>query len=264
MSITDFLGLKSTHNAHRWILPLERRICTPFDFLFGGAALAAGIEAMEQTTGRKTIWATAQYLSFARRPAIVDIDVEVPVSGNNISQARAIAHVDDKEVIAVSAALGDRPDSPEGVWADCPKVAPPEECDIVELPPEYAPNIHNQVDKRLVHGKFGFFDFGEPSDDGRLIFWCRIPGADTSAAALAIMADLMPSAVGNVLNRRAGGNSLDNTVRIVSLEPSEWVLCDVRMHALARGFGHGRTLLWSQSGNLLATASQSVIVRIHE
>ncbi len=264
MSITDFLGLKSTHNPHRWILPVEQRICTPGDFLFGGAALAAGIEAMEQTTGRKTVWATAQYLSFARRPAIIDIDVEVPVSGNNISQARAIAHVGDKEVIAVNAALGDRPNSPEGVWAECPNVARPEDCDVVQLPTEYPPNIHNHVEKRLVHGKFGFFDFGEPSDDGRLIFWCKFPNVEMSAATLAMIADFMPSGVGNVLNRRAGGNSLDNTLRVIALEPTEWVLCDVHIHALARGFGHGRIHLWSQNGNLLATANQSVIVRIHD
>ncbi len=264
MTITDFLGLQATHNPHRWILPVEQHLCTPADFLFGGAALAAGIKAMEETTGRQAIWATAQYLSFARRPAIIDIDVVEPVSGNYISQARAIAHVDDKEIIAVSAALGDRPSEHVGCWAECPDVPPPDACPLVKLPEEHPPNIHHNVEKRLVRGKFGFFNFGEPSDDGRLIFWCRFPGIDMSAATLAIIADFMPSGVGNVLQRRAGGNSLDNTIRIVSLEPSEWVLCDVHIHAIARGFGHGRIHLWSQNKTLLATANQSVIVRIHD
>lgn len=264
MPITEFLGLKATHNPHRWILPVEQHLCTPGDFLFGGAALAAGIEAMEQTTGRQTIWATAQYLSFARRPATIDIDVEVPVSGNSVSQARAIAHVHDKEIIAVNAALGDRPSDQGGIWAECPDAPAPETCPVVTIPAEHQANIHHNVEKRLVRGKFGFFDFGEPSDDGRLIFWCKFPGMEMSAATLAIIADFMPSGVGNVLQRRAGGNSLDNTIRIIAVEPSEWVLCDVHIHAIARGFGHGRIHLWSQSRKLLATANQSVIVRIHE
>ena len=67
-----------------------------------------------------------------------------------------------------------------------------------------------------------------------------------------------------MLQRRAGGNSLDNTLRVVSLEPTEWILCDVHIHALARGFGHGRIHLWSENKKLLATANQSVIVRIHD
>lgn len=219
---------------------------------------------MEETTGRHTIWATAQYLSFARRPATIDIDVSVPASGNYISQARAIAHVGDKEIIAVNAALGDRSSKHEGVWANFPDGPAPEDCDVVTFPSEHPPNIHHNVEKRLVRGKFGFFDFGEPSDDGRLIFWCKFPGVEMSAATLAVMADFMPSGIGNVLQRRAGGNSLDNTIRIVSLEPSEWVLCDVHIHAIARGFGHGRIHLWSQNKKLLATANQSVIVRVHD
>ena len=264
MTITDFLGLQATHNPHRWILPVTQKICTPGDFLFGGAALAAGIKAMEETTGRQTVWATAQYLSFARRPATIDIDVQVPVAGNNISQARAVAHVNDKEVIAVNAALGERPDGHNGTWAEFPKVRAPQDCDPVKIPPEFPPNIHHNMEKRLAKGKFGFFDAGEPSDDGRMIMWVRFPGVEVSAAMLAIIADFMPSGVGNVLKRRAGGNSLDNTIRIVSLEPSEWILCDIHIHALARGFGHGRIHLWSENKKLLATANQSVIVRIHD
>jgi acyl-CoA thioesterase len=47
----------------------------------------------------------------------------------------------------------------------------------------------------------------------------------------------------------------------VRLVPTEWVLLDVRIHGIANGFGHGLVHLWSEDGTLLATASQSVIVR---
>ena len=35
------------------------------------------VEALEGTTGRPLIWATGQYLSYARPPSIMDIDVTV-------------------------------------------------------------------------------------------------------------------------------------------------------------------------------------------
>jgi acyl-CoA thioesterase-2 len=74
----------------------------------------------------------------------------------------------------------------------------------------------------------------------------------------------MPSGIGNAIGRWAGGNSLDNTIRVVSLVPTDWVLCDIHVHAVAGGFGHGRVHLWSEDGQLMATAGQSVIVRLHD
>jgi len=56
-------------------------------------------------------------------------------------------------------------------------------------------------------------------------------------------------------------NSLDNTLRVVRLEPAEWVLVDVRVDGLWDGFGHGSVYLWSEAGVLLASASQSALVR---
>ena len=58
-----------------------------------------------------------------------------------------------------------------------------------------------------------------------------------------------------------GGNSLDNTLRIVDLVPTDWVLMDIRIHAVERGFGHGLVHMFAEDGTLLATASQSCIVR---
>jgi acyl-CoA thioesterase II len=39
------------------------------------------------------------------------------------------------------------------------------------------------------------------------------------------------------------------------------VMLDIRVHAVDHGFGHGLVHLWAQDGTLLATASQSCIVR---
>ena len=57
------------------------------------------------------------------------------------------------------------------------------------------------------------------------------------------------------------GNSLDNTLRVYRLVPTEWVLLDIRIQAVARGFGHGVVHQWAEDGTLMATASQSTIVR---
>ena len=74
MDIRAFLGLQQTHNPFRWFLPVDLRLCTGGNFLYGGSALGAAISALEGTTGRNVIWTTAQYLSYARPGEVMDID----------------------------------------------------------------------------------------------------------------------------------------------------------------------------------------------
>ena len=52
------------------------------DALFGGCGLGAAIEVMEQVTGRPCVWATAEYLSYASPPSVLELD-------GNRSRARA-------------------------------------------------------------------------------------------------------------------------------------------------------------------------------
>ena len=56
-----------------------------------------------------------------------------------------------------------------------------------------------------------------------------------------------PSASARRSGLAAGGNSLDNTFRVARLEPTDWVLLDIRVLAVHGGFGHGAVLLWSES-----------------
>jgi acyl-CoA thioesterase len=81
---------------------------------------------------------------------------------------------------------------------------------------------------------------------------------------LAIIGDYVTGAVSQPLGRRVMSRSLDNTLRVVQLEPTEWILCDIRIQALVDGYGQGVAYLWSQRGSLLATASQSMSVRVWE
>jgi len=258
----EFLGLRSTHNAHRWFLPVVRGICVRHaGFLFGGCGLGAAVTALEAVCDRQLVWATAQYLSYARPPEVLDIDVTIPVAGNHSTQARASGHVGDREIFTVNAALGHRPLDVEAVWAVRPSVPSPDECPVAPMMDGGEGTIHSRVEIRVAWGRLGAKD-GTPSDDGRSALWIRVPeGLEMSAAALTIIADWMPSGLSHALGRWAGGNSLDNTIRIVDVVPSEWILCDIRVTAIRHGFGHGQIHLWSDDGRLMATGSQSFIVR---
>jgi acyl-CoA thioesterase len=257
----EFLGLQPTHNPHRWLLPVVPGLSTGGGFLFGGAGLGAAIAALEGTTNRPVVWATAQYLSYARAPSILDVDVTIAAAGHRVTQARAVGHVADTEILTVNAALGRRPLEARGQWAQRPDVPPPMEC-----PPRHyrhmdLESIASRLDLRLADGRdFDVLDGSEPGT-GRCALWAHMPGIDMSAAALAILGDYVPFGVGQALGARAGGNSLDNTLRVARLVPTQWVLLDIRVHAVHDGFGHGLVHLWAEDGTLLGTASQSCIVR---
>src|SRR5690349_21260243 len=230
--------------------------------LFGGCGLGAAIEVMEQLTERPCIWATAQYLSYARPPSCLQLDPIEVVHGHQISQARVIAHVGDEEILTVLAALGRRPSPFDGQWATQPDVPPPDECPPRIRMAHHEGTLSDRLDMRVAIGRNpDELGDGEPGT-GNSALWVRMPEVlDMSAAALAIIGDYVPFGIGQALGQRAGGNSLDNTLRVAKRVPTDWVLADIRVHAVHDGFGHGLVHLWAEDGTLLATASQSTIVR---
>jgi len=263
-----FFDLRPTHNPHRWFLPLTPGLCVGPPgraFMFGGVGMGAAIAALERTCGRPVIWATAQYLSYARPPSVVDLDVRIAAEGKHTTQARVTAHVGDTEVLTVNAALGSRPDSERLQWAQPPAAPPPETCQESTRWRSDVPDLHSQIEVRIAHGVHGPAVGAGPSADGRLVLWIRPRGGQIlDSAMLAIMADHVPSAIGPALGRDAGGNSLDNTIRFMEIVPTPWVLCDVAIVGIDRGVGHGSMRLYTQEGSLLAIASQSLIVRLRD
>ncbi|HEU4841282.1 MAG TPA: acyl-CoA thioesterase, partial [Ilumatobacteraceae bacterium] len=150
MDTRTFLGLEPTHNRFRWKLPVTSGICTGGDFMFGGAGLGAALAAMEGTSGRETIWATAQYLSFARPGEYVDIDVTLAVEGHQMTQARAVCHVADREILTVNAALGQRDFPHEGQWEHVPPDVPrPEDCPLRMHRMDMGNTVHGRLDQRM-------------------------------------------------------------------------------------------------------------------
>lgn len=263
MEISEFLGLAATHNPYRWHLPVAERLSTQERFLFGGCGLAAAVTALEGTTERPVVWATAQFLSYANTGEVVDLDVHIPVSGRYSTQARIVGHVADREIFTVNAALGRRPLEVDTSHTEPIEVPTPEDCPRRVPSTPGVDSIMAHLDTRLARAR-GWEDIeGNPAPGGRSALWVRIPDLDTmSAAALAILGDYVPFGIGQSLGAHAGGNSLDNTIRIVRLRPdTEWVLVDIQIDGIDNGFGHGTIRMYAEDGTLLATASQSTIVR---
>ncbi|HYF45306.1 MAG TPA: acyl-CoA thioesterase, partial [Acidimicrobiales bacterium] len=184
----------------------------------------------------------------------------IGAEGRTVTQARAVGRTSEAEILTVNAALGSRPFEAAGDWAEMPDVPRPEECDIRTHRFEHE-SVASRMEQRLALGR-PLEDLDGTPSDGNCALWARMPEVlDMSGAALAILGDFVPFGIGQALGLPAGGNSLDNTIRVARLEPTDWVLLDIRIHAVHDGFGHGAVLLWSESGRLLAVASQSTIVR---
>ena len=261
MDAVAFYGLERTDDPNHWRLPVIPSLCSGLGALFGGCGLGACVEALEQATGRPLVWATGQYLSYARPPAVLDIRVDEVVRGHQVSQARAVAHVGNDEILTVNAALGHRTVDHTGAWAEMPVVRRPEDCPPRQILERHEGSIMDRTEMRMADAR-NFDDLDGTSGSGRCALWVRLPGLlEVSAAALSIVGDYVPFGISQALGQRAGGNSLDNTLRVAHRVPTDWILADIRVHAIADGFGHGLVHLWAEDGTLLGTASQSTIVR---
>ncbi len=261
MEARKFLQIDPVDGDLHWQLVARPEICTPGNFLFGGCGLAAGLVALETASGRPTVWATAQYLSYAPGGSTVDYLVDLSVVGGHITQGRAVARVEGEEILTVNAALGTPQVDINEVWVEPPSVPAPEDCPVRMVPKLFANSILDSVEVRLAAGRV-FTDLDGTPGERCSAMWARLPGQiDVSAASLAIFGDYVSGAVSQPLGQRTMGRSLDNTLRMVQLAATEWVLCDIRMDAVVDGYAQGTAYLWSHDGVLLATASQSLSIR---
>lgn len=267
-SSRDYLDLQPGPGiaGRSWQLPLAPRFTGGRGSLFGGVGLAAGIDAMARAADKPVIWATGHYLSLTQTGEVIDLDVQLPAVGRTVTQGRVVGHVGEREVITVIGALGAKPQPVGGTWVDHPRdVPPPEDCDPVGRPDDSGDSLHRHSEIRLARGMFGFSGQGKANtESGRSLLWARMLNMKQDDGALAVIADFGPSVLGNALGRPMFCTSLDNTIRYGELVDTDWVLCDNRMEYVGNGFGYGTIHLWSQDRTLLATASQSMIVRIPE
>ena len=182
--------------------------------------------------------------------------------GNLVTQGRATLRVGERVVLVVLAALGDRSFPHSGQFVALPDAPRPEDCGW-RIALDHDEALSSRVDQRPV--KFRPWETldGTAAGDGNSSVWVRVPDfvGDYDAAMLSILGDFLFLGMGQALGIAGGGSSLDNTMRFGRLVPTEWVLLDIRVHAVERGFGHGLVHMFAEDGTLLATASQSCIVR---
>jgi len=265
MAIPHFALLPGSAPA-RFVWQPSRLLLTPANTLQGGAGLGAAVAAMESVTGRPTIWATAQYLSFAVGTEPIDIDVTIAVAGHNTTQARCVLSRDGREILTAHSALGSRDFEFEGVWCARPDVAEPDSCPRYRFFEAGRGHLGDQTEFRLALGRqLEEIEATGGRGDGSFALWIR--GWDgqrlASVADLTFIGDFMPLGFADASGKPYAGNSLDNTIRVGNLVETEWILLSVHVQQVANGFGYGRAELWAEDGTLLGEVSQSAVLRKH-
>jgi acyl-CoA thioesterase len=249
-----FLGLETTGDGTA-AFELASRHTRPDAHLFGGTAMAAAIAMAEQVTGRPALWMTVQFVSGAGRLGDrIELAAEVRAHGKRAAQVRVSATTGDQLLFdAVGATARAEEGADVGVFESMPAVRQPTAGERWKAPGPSSPaNGHGFLDHVEIRQALA-----EDPDDDAYRLWTRIPGTPATAAVLGFLADWVPSGVVHALGKVGGGRSIDNTLRLGSPAPAEWVLVDVDPHLARDGYGHGTARLWSEDGALLAMASQT-------
>lgn len=244
---------------NRYTLQVTEEVCVGpvgHAFLFGGAGLGAAVRAVEMSLDRSLVCATMQFVSFAKLGDCVDIDVSISQAGRTIAQTLVTGRAEGRLVFSATAALGGRDDGPDHQWTKMPPIAPPGASEVKSLVPV-------QDERARLLARLEVRGVSEADDaNGLTRLWIRSKeDGDIDSTMLAVFADFMPAAIGVATSRSGGGNSLDNNLRIRKIVPTKWVLCDMHVESTSRGFGHGTMRMYSEDGNLMANASQSLVLK---
>jgi acyl-CoA thioesterase II len=255
-----FFGVR--HGAERSTLHVVPHLTSGLGALFGGCALAAATAVLEHRTGRPVLWATAQFLAHATVGQTLELETRERARGANVTQAHLAARGPDGDVFDVVAALGRRRVDLTGTFGAAPAVLPPASC---PRRPSRTPDRETIIDRLDLRSAVSVEDPDLPPGrlaPGRSAFWARVPGLPTTTAILALFGDLIPAGVSPALDAPAGGPSLDNSIRVHHVVPTDWYLVDIAVDGVANGVLHGAARLWADDGTLLATADQTVAVRV--
>jgi acyl-CoA thioesterase-2 len=263
----DRFALEPTATPTRFSWTPSPLLLTPLSTLQGGAGLGAAIAAMERVTGRPTIWATAQYLSFSAGTDPIDLDVTVEVTGHNTTQARCVVSRAGSEILTTHAALGRRTFDASGVWCSPPDVPAPDDCAPYSFFERGKGHMGDLTEFRLARGRQPAEIAGAVAPgDGSFALWVRTWREIDHAVTLpdlTFIGDYFPLAFSHAMGRPYAGNSLDNTIRVGNLTTTGWVLLACHVQQVAHGFGYGRAELWAEDGTLLGEVSQTAVLRLH-
>lgn len=263
-----FLGLEDAGAPGRTSFVVDAHLARFDRRLYGGAAIAVSLAAIERATGRGAIWATTQFSSTVPVGTRLDVLAEVLAAGRRTSQVRVTGSAGGEVIFAsLGAAADPKPDGLTGTPERRPTVRPPSESRPAFSPPPG--HEHNDRVGWHLAADLRSTPIVEHPDgaDGRLCLWVKMRDGELwTAARLAFVADMVPVSVARGCGVNGAGTSLDNTLRITSAMPdaTEWVLVDLRPHFASGGYGHGTVHVWSEDGRLLATGSQTASMLVFE
>ncbi len=271
----EFLGLTRVEGSDRFVFTVTDHLSRLDGKLYGGTAIAASVAAAEQVSDRPVVWMTTQFVSTTGLGSQMDVEVEILAPGRRTHQVRVTGRDAQGQVIFASLGatghLG--PDGLSGQFESRPEVGPPESGEIWSSPfigmargagidPSILPLPSGVGFSAAVDLRHPEVMHHPDPGPGRVCVWTRrTDGELITAAVAAYLADMVPMALARAHGVVAMGTSLDNTIRIGSFVPSEWVLIDLRPHLAAGGYGHGVAHIWNETGQLMATASQTAVMR---
>ena len=245
-----FWRLDTTDADDRFTLTAEPFACVgpaEHQFFMGGVGMAAAVDALQTWSGKPLLWATIQFVNHGRLGDEIDITLKQVGGGRNVVQASATLSRGDVVLQTVVAALGARLGEPDRQFAAMPpNVLKPEDCPIKQDEIlEEAGNLIDQFERRTAL---------EDAEAGVEWMWIRPKvGAEISAPLLALMSDFFLGAH----ERSRAGTSLDNTIRLCALRPTEWVLAVTQFASFTRGAAHGNQWQFAEDGTLLSVSSQT-------
>ena len=235
-------------NAKRFKLVASTQACVGpvnYEFIMGGVAQAAAIEAAELVSGKPLLWSTIQFVNAGLLNQSIDIEVKLLGGGRSISQVLVTLTADGMILQTMSAALGGRQGT-ERQFVSMPKAAAPEDCPVkIDLDHESDQDLIAQFERRMAI---------EAPHEGLGAMWIRSnEPSPITAGLLAITSDFMLG----LHPESFRGTSLDNTFRVFSTCPTKWILCVTQMSGFRDGAAMGVTHQFTQGGQLLSVSSQT-------
>lgn len=243
----EWLGLERVGPGH-WTFVLTPGLSRLDGKFYGGTGIAVATAVMEAETGRRALWASVQFVASGTTGDRFDCRVEVAASGRRTSQLRVSGWHGDRLVFSALGATGDPRTGPlETHFARMPEVAAPADCE------PWVPTAF------LAHSgqRPGWLQITDARTAGDHGMWMRLVDRPLSRAAVAFLADIIPSGVVRAAGRIGAGTSLDNTVRFGPDPEGNWLLVEVQPHLISGGYVHGGAGLWTEAGAFLGVASQT-------
>lgn len=238
-----------TLQANRFQFEVSHETCVGpagREFLMGGVAMAVAIDALERWSEKPLLWATIQFLHAGALDDQIDIFADRVGGGRSVVQAAATLQSGETPLQTMSAALGARSAEPPEQFINMPTVPDPADCPTKEDDAlGQDDNLIDQFERRTAL---------EDPDRGIELMWIKpVVPIEMSSSLLALTSDFLLGAH----ERSRGGTSLDNTLRICALQPTEWILSATQITHFGGGAAHGTQRQFAQDGKLLSISSQT-------